>query len=83
VNRAVVDTPLVTQATSGLPRRRFLALVRELNVPHRWVGRLCVVRRVDLERALGLGDAPSTPAAPAWTPESLRLRLLAGGKARR
>jgi hypothetical protein len=73
--------PLVHQGNSGLPRRGFLEIVRQLKVPHRWVGRLCVVRADHLYRALGLADAsPAAVApAPAWTPDVL-LRAIRGGK---
>jgi hypothetical protein len=74
--------PLVHQGSSGLPRRRYLALVRDKGIRHARIGRLVVVRLDDLYRALGLGDAaPTAPAAPTWSPEALRLRILAGGKA--
>ena len=86
MNRAAVDTPLVTQASSGLPRRVYLRLVRERGIPHSRVGRLVVVRLDDLLAALGLADAASAApgaSAPTWSPESAKLRLLAGGRTRR
>jgi hypothetical protein len=75
--------PLIHQGNSGLPRRKYLALVRDRAIPHARVGRLVVVRLDALLRALGLGDALEAPAAgPTWSPEALRLRILAGGRAK-
>lgn len=74
--------PLVHQGSSGLPRRKYLALVRAKNIRHAKIGRLIVCRRDEFLAALGLADAPASPAptAPAWSPEAMRLRLLSGGR---
>ncbi len=71
--------PLVHQGNSGLPRRVYLALVRDRGVRFAKVGRLVVCRLDDLQRALGLGDAAPAPEAPAWSPETV-LRAIRGGK---
>jgi len=72
---------LITQRNSGLRPRRFLALVRDLKIPHARIGRLVAVRPEDFHRALGLTSATAAPAAPEpWSLEGARLRLLRGGK---
>jgi hypothetical protein len=80
---------LITQATArdvlGLPRRRFLALVRERGIRHTKVGRLIVCRLDEFLAALGLADAAvAAPQGPEpWSPDALRRRILAGGRSSR
>ena len=72
--------PLVPQGNSGLPRRVYLATVRDRNIPHVRIGRLVVCRLEDLLAALGLGQKVETkPAEPAWSPDVV-LRAIRGGK---
>jgi hypothetical protein len=69
---------LVTQLNSGLPRRQYLALVREKGIPCAKVGRLVVVRYDHLLAALGLADAPVAPVEEV-SRETV-IRLIRGGK---
>jgi hypothetical protein len=69
---------LIHQGNSGLPRRKYLALIPTLGIPYRRVGRLLCVRAEDFFEALGLQDVPRAREL-TWSPDHV-LRLIRSGK---
>jgi hypothetical protein len=82
--RPVVPTYVDQHALAALglapSSRAAVAMLKRRAVPHVRDGRRCVARLSDVLAVLGLDALPVASTAPRWSPESVVVRLVRGGR---